>query len=77
LPEGLAEILKDEPEPVAAVIPEPEAAAPEAAAPPAPAPSAAAPRTTAQPGAQRHEPVRTPTSALVGRFWSRIGKSQR
>ena len=73
LPQGLAEILKDEPAPVAAQLPEPEASAP-----PAPAPSPVAPRTSpAQPGSQRQEPVRTPTSALVGRFWSRIGKSQR
>ena len=70
LPQGLAEILRDEPEPAAAELPEP----------PAPAPSPVAPRTSTPPhapGAQRQEPVRTPTSALVGRFWSRIGKSQR
>jgi hypothetical protein len=74
LPQGLAEILRDEPEPVATELPEPEPSAPSA-----PAPAPVAPRTTtpAQPGPQRHEAVRTPTSALVGRFWSRIGKSQR
>ena len=68
LPQGLAEILKDEAEPAAAELPQPEATPP-----PAPPPSPVAP----PPGSQRQEPVRTPTSALVGRFWSRIGKSQR
>ncbi|HEU5203363.1 MAG TPA: cell division protein FtsZ [Candidatus Limnocylindrales bacterium] len=75
LPQGLAEILRDEPEQVTAQLPEPEASAPPA---PAPGPSPVAPRPSpAQPGPPRQEPVRTPTSALVGRFWSRIGKSQR
>ena len=78
LPQGLAEILKDEAEPAAAELPQPEATPP-----PAPPPSPVAPPATtqaqspAQPGSQRQEPVRTPTSSLVGRFWSRIGKSQR
>ena len=75
LPQGLAQILRDEPEPVAAELPDPEPYEP-----PGPEPSPVAPRTSTPahvPGPQRQEPVRTPTSALVGRFWSRIGKSQR
>ena len=75
LPQGLAEILRDEPKTVAADLPEPEPYEP-----PSSDPSQVAARTSTPvhaPSPQRQEPVRTPTSALVGRFWSRIGKSQR
>ena len=84
LPQGLAEILRDEqrpvadrtqPEPYEDQAPQQDAIATNGSVPgPAPTPTSA---PAPSPGMQRHEPVRTPTSALVGRFWSRIGKSQR
>jgi len=76
LPPSLASILVDEGAPSAEPTIEASTDSAEPSEEPV-APSAAAPQPAPTQTTQRSEPVRQPTSALVGRFWSRVGKSRR